>query len=845
MIRRLLLLALVASLSLACLAQGRLDGRVLDKQSKEPMPYVAVSLLRIADSSLVTGTMTQDNGSFNLPKLPFGSYLIRIQTMGYGAHYQAVHLTANAAVAHLGRIELAPQTTMLEGVEITAERTMVEYKLDKRVVNVDQNIVASGGTASDVLEQVPSVTVDNDGNVALRGSTNVKVLINGRPYELMGADLSTILEQIPANTVENVEIITNPSAKYDPEGMSGIINLKLKDNNSYARGWNGILNLNCGSPFPSAVPQAMLQYGLLNAPFIPSTSGSVNLNYGTEKLTFTLSADLGSRSHGICSQSFFQRSPLGTTTSIDSLYQYSLNQGTMGSIKTSLEFRPNKYNTLNFSYALRSGMRNQQSLVRSIDLLDDAFPMDYLQHDSNLNSNGAHIFNLNYKRTFDRPEQELTFDASYTLRHREADGLQWQNYDNPAIHLDHWYLRQTQTRNRNNTANLQLNYVHPLAEGIRLETGYEGRMTFTDQNYTQWMSQFADNNVVTALDDIASKNYIFNQQVHAIYLTYAAKFSEKLSAQAGLRGEYSDVYGLDRNHLDIRPIDTFYLQLYPTLHLSYEINPSQSLQLSYSRRVRRPHMHDLHPNLEINQGNQMYFGNPGINPEFTNAFELSYNLTLHRTNIFSSLYLRQTNNMVTHYGFIWSQESAAHYAPWMVYDPAYDGYWASTPQNLAQGVNSGLELILDHQPAKWCKFNLSINLFQNHIEATELIQGLSQDALRCDLKFTSFMALPHDFTIQLSAQYRSPSNDLQTFSHSSYWADLAVKKDILAKRATLSLRVADLLCTASWGHLTDDQGLYRTVEGRRLSPHVSLGFTYKINKGLQQNSQSSDEDSDE
>ena len=433
MLRKLLLVAVMAALSFSCFAQGRVQGKVVDKQSREPMPYVAVAVLRIADSSLVTGAMSDEGGAFNLQKLPYGSYLVRFKSMGYQTVIKAVHLQPSSATANLGRIELAPRATQLDAVEVSAERTMVEYKLDKRVVNVDQNIVASGGTASDVLEQVPSVTVDGDGNVALRGSSNVKVLINGRPYELMGADLATILEQIPANTVENVEIITNPSAKYDPEGMSGIINLKLKDNNSYARGWNGIVNLNCGTPFPTAVPQALMDHGLLSAPFIPSGSGSINLNYGTEKLTFTLSADLGSRSHGSRSESFFKRYPLGDTTSIDSLYNYGLNHGLMGSAKVGIEYRPNKYNTLNLSYAHRGGQRDRQSLVRSVDLLDDGLPMDYLQRDSNLNSNGADIFNFNYKRTFDRPEQELTFDASYTRRHREADGLQWQDYDDTAM----------------------------------------------------------------------------------------------------------------------------------------------------------------------------------------------------------------------------------------------------------------------------------------------------------------------------------------------------------------------------------------------------------------------------
>lgn len=827
---KLALVAIMLLSPLAVMAEGKITGKVVDKQSGEPISYAQVSIHKVKDSALVNGGVTNDNGNFTISKIPNGTYLVRIAFMGYQTYYHptSITLSETANNINLGKIKLKPSTEMLDAVEVTSERTMVEYKLDKRVINVDKNIVTGGGSATDVLENVPSVALDSDGNVTLRGSSNVKVLINGRPYELLGSDLATLLEQIPATTVENVEVITNPSAKYDPEGMSGIINLKLKDNNVGALGWNGIVNLNAGTPLWFGIPDNMPQ-------FIPTTMGSINLNYGTEKFTFTLSADAGLRSRGNTSTSYFRRYNNGIQTSEDSLFQSGLNSHNMGSVKAGIEYRINKFNSINLSYQLRGGSRNRMSQVDRLDLLTNGY-LDHHQADTNLFSNSNHLISLNYTKKFEEKDRLLTFDGSFSRRRGMGTGWQEQRYLDPAANYSNYYLRETGTNNYHNTVNLQLNYTHPLNEKMRIETGYEGRMTFLDQNYDYYMTTY-DPFTLTLnkeLDSLSTTNYIYNQQVHAVYATYAAQITDKLSAQAGLRGEYSYIGGEDILHPTTTPVSKPYWQLYPTVHFSYEINKDQSLQLSYSRRVQRPHMWDLRPYLEVREGEQLSFGNPGLDPEFTNAFELSYSIGFKQTNIFSSLYFRQTNNMMTRYGFVWNATSAAQFSPWMNYTAEYDGYWASTWQNLNQGINAGLELILDQQITKWWKINASVNLYQSYIEGTELLNNTDRKAFRASGKLSSYMNLPKDWTIQLSGQYRAPFMDLQTDMMESYWADLAIKKDLWQKRATLSLRVEDVFCTGGFGHTTDNEQLYRIVRSKRLSPVVTVGFSYKINKGLQQ-----------
>ena len=815
---------------------GKINGKVIDASSGEAVEYATVALLKPTDSTLVNGTITGTNGNFTIENIPLGKYLLRISFMGYETYYypQVVQFTPSKASINVGKIKLKTNATTLREATIVAERSMVEYKLDKRVVNVDKNIVTGGGTATDVLENVPSVTVDNEGNVSLRGSSNVKVLIDGKPYELMGSDLSSLLEQIPATTIENVEVITNPSAKYDPEGMSGIINIKLKERSSAALGLNGVVNLNAGTPLAflgSSYPTDILPS------IIPTTMGSVNLNYSTEKYNIFFSADAGMRSHGNMGQSEVERLRNGRTTSHESIDNYNVNRNIMGSMKVGMEYYINQQNSILFSYQIRGGKRTRKSDIISTDILDDNMFMDYIQTDSNNNSNINNSFSINYTKKFDEKDRLLTFDATFSTRERKGDGLQEQLYPDPIASFENYYLREAVTLNQHQSLNIKLNYVHPFEFGWQLETGYEGRMDWPDQNAEYFRTEYNDstNTLYRFPDEISSTHFNYAQHIHAAYATMGGAIFEGFTIQGGLRLEYTDMNGKDLNHPQTAEIVKQYWELYPTLHLSYDINKDQSVQLSYSRRVRRPHFWDLNPYLDVREGQQLSFGNPNLDPEFTNAIELSYNLGIKNINIFTSAYFRQTNNMMTRYGFVWDSASANHYSPWMPYNFEYDGYWASTWQNLNSGVNYGLEFIVDYQITKWWKINASINLYNSKIEGTELLNNESYEDFLWSGKLSSYMTLPKNWTVQLSGQYRAPWLDLQTRMYASYWFDLAMKKDVLNKRGTISIRISDVFCTGGWGHETYTAQMNRISSSKRLSPYVTIGFSYKINNGLKMN----------
>ena len=570
--------------------------------------------------------------------------------------------------------------------------------------------------------------------------------------------------------------------------------------------------------------------------------GNVSLNYTTEKYNLFFNADAGLRQRGSRAESDIEYlNAAGTPISHNSIEQYGLNPNRMGSVKVGGEYYFNDKNSLLLSYQLRGGNRRRNSDIYATDLLyNDS--LRYYQKGLSDNHNENHSFNLLYTKKFDRKDEELTFDATFSTRKVHGEGSQEQTYYGPAV-WDNYYLRESETENHHQALNIKLNYLRPFDNGWRLETGYEGRMDWPDQKADYYRTEYyASQNLYRYFDTLSSTHFNYRQQVHAVYATLGGNLTDALSLQGGLRGEYSSIYGKDINHSATAPVDKTYWQLYPTVHLSYKITDLQSAQVSYSRRVRRPHMWDLNPYMDIREDNQMSFGNPDLDPEYTNAFELSYNLGVGKVNLFSSLYYRQTNNMITHYGFTWCADSVERYAWWEPYNPQYDGYRASTSLNLSTGYNYGMEFIFDWQVFQWWKVNISLNVYQSHIEGTELLHNQSTESFQASGKLSSFMTLPKEWTVQLSGQYWAPWLDLQTKMDPSYWVDLAVKKDVFDKRGTINLRVSDVLCTGGWGHTTYSHTFNRVMKGRRLSPTVTLGFSWKINNGHKQRPQAEQEE---
>ncbi|MDR1006629.1 MAG: TonB-dependent receptor family protein [Bacteroidales bacterium] len=781
-----------------------LNGKVIDANNSEPLMYVNVILLNPKDSSLVSGGTTNEKGLFSF-ETKLGKYIMKVSYIGYKDIFRDIEL--KEAATNLGTLQMTSKATNLGAVEVSAQKSMMEYQLDKRVINIDQNIVTAGGDATDVLQSLPSVSVDEDGNVTLRGNSNVKVLIDGKPSELLGNDLATVLQQIPASTIESVEEITNPSAKYDPEGMSGIINIKLKEKEG--RGLQGNFSVSGGSALQKLTPRSNASFGI---------------NYSTNKFALFAQADgrFSTRANKNDGLKFLFSHDTNMFSNIIRSQRKGQSENLSGGIKLGADWYINKKNTLTFTYGGRMfGSLSDWDTINNTDLFLADSPREVLEADDESRNGQFHNFAINYTKKFSNPEQELTLDANYNIGLFGNESTQLMDY---SFISD--YEKKDESESRSNRAVVMLDYVHPFSKKARLDVGYNLNYSFGNS----YQDYFINGN--SQRDDAMSYTYNNDEQIHAIYATFGYSFNDKLSAQAGLRAEVFSSNGTRKIISDTAvKFETDYNSLYPTLHLSYAFTKTQSAQISYSRRVNRPRGWDLLPTVDISNPEQIRLGNPDLKPEYTDAYELGYSVIFPTTTIFASAYYRQTNDRITWYNFLWNTANAHDYGfDWALAiagDEVDKGKLAMTSMNITKSYNYGLELIIDQQIAKWWKINVSGNLFGNYTDGSAL--GAAEvKSLNWDVKLTSTMTLPHDWNIQLSAQYLAPQKTIQGDNKAMYFADLAVRKSFWNKKGSLALRFSDIFNTRKrvGRTLTDD---YFNFSYRKpYSQSINLTFSYRF-----------------
>lgn len=818
----LLFLNLCFLVPLVASAQGSapkvpVSGHVIDASSEEVLPFVNVTLLSVKDSTLIDGTVTDEKGNFTIKSVKAnGSFIMRLSFIGYKDVYKDIKLKGKPL--NVGTLAMNTNAEVLSGVEIVAERQMMEYKLDKRVINVEKNLVSAGGSASDVLENVPSVSVDEDGAVSLRGNSNVKVLIDGKPSELLGNDLATVLSQIPASTIANIEVITNPSAKYDPEGMSGIINIKLKEKGN--KGLSGNINLTGGSAIEK---------------FFPRTNGSAGISYSTKKWGFSASVDGRFNERGRRSDNMkllFNQAKDGYDAWMRS-QQTGNSTNLSGGGKIGFDWYINDKTSLTLSYNGRvHGDPTDDARIANENLLDQRYGIDtslYSARSLNQitygNSNGNfNTFSLNFTKQFDNPEQELMIDANWNMGNFYRESTQILDYWNPTMPN---YEKRDVSESDNKRAVVNINYSHPFSKTLKMEVGYNLNYSNRYSIYDYYL------NGSDVRNDDMSYEFYNTEYINAVYATVGYSYG-KLSGQLGLRGEITNLNG--RKEMLGKENDSInkqYTSPFPTVHLSYQITDMQSAQLSYSRRINRPNMWTMMPNVDLSNPEHIRFGNPNIDPEYTDAVELGYSIILPKTTIFTSAYYRQTNNRISWFNFLWTEENARKYGFDWVLDIAGDevdkGKLAQTSLNIEKSVNYGLELIIDQQITKWWKVNISANLFGNYTDAT-IINDKEIKSFNWDAKLNSTMNLPGEWTIQTSAMYFAASKTIQGERAARFFSDIAIKKNI-NKKITLSLRYADIFRTA--GHnsttITDDYISFR--RGRPYRQSLTLNFSYRFGDG--------------
>ncbi len=791
--KKIIIATLLLFLSLTTFAQRpeakkvTISGKVIEKGTDFPLEYATI-VFENATTKQLSGGITNENGDFKF-EVPAGKYNVRVEFISFKT--VTVQQKDFNRDTNLGVIQMAPDVAQLNEVEVIAEKSTVEIKLDKRVYNVGKDMMVKGGTVSDVLDNVPSVTVDAEGTVALRGNENVKILIDRRPSGLAGINIADALKLLPADAVEKVEVITNPSARYDAEGGGGIINIVLRKGK--ANGINGSIMVNAGDPET---------YGT-----------SVSLNKKSE--AYNLFSNIGynyrnNPGNTLVDSEYFNAD--GTTSRFinerrtnDRLSEgYNANFGIDLNLSKSLTwtnaltFRENRGKNPDnvFFYNFDAAFNPTFTRNRLNDQRSDEFSIEYAS---------------NFVKKFKKDGHQLTADLSFSQnRENEFATISDQIIGDPSsLDLEETINLQKQQRNL-----IQTDYVLPIGKNGRFEAGYRGSFlkNLTDFSVTPDISNFSN-----------TLEYVEN--VNALYTQYGSKVN-KFSYFFGIRFEDSNIQvnSLSENDYNTKK----YNNLFPSATFNYEFSESSSVSLSYSKRINRPRGRFLNPVSSLSSNINIFQGNPDLDPSLTDAIDLGYLKKWNKLTFNTSAYINVTNDS---FQFI-RKESGLFVEGVPVI--------LSTPINLAKEYRAGFEFNLNYTPYKWWRLNGNFNAFRNETQGdysyvdfigNTVEQNFDNVAFTWFARINSKITLPYKIDWQTNATYNAPQSNAQGRSLGVASMNLAFSKDILKDKGTISLNVSDVFNSRKRimeTNIANVVSSYSEMQWRQRQ--VMLTFTYRFNK---------------
>jgi len=770
------LIALLLLFSLAIRAQVpqpiQITGTVVDQESKEPLEYATLVLQSVADPQKVTGGITDAEGKLAVRVAP-GNYHMRIEFISYKTYDLGNQLLT--ADRDLGVIGLALDVEQLKEVEVVGERTSVELKLDKKVYNVGQDLTVKGGSVSDVLDNVPSVSVDVEGNISLRGNESVRILINGKPSALSGLNPDA-LKQLPAEAIERVEVITNPSARYDAEGTAGIINIVLKQEKT--RGLNGSFNLFTG------IPEL---YG-----------GAVSLNLRRNKFnifTTTTYRYSDAPGHAKFRSEFFD----GTGA-------------TSGFQNEDREYQRAGHN-INTNFGIEYFLDNKSSITNSFiygkSINDNTVDADFTNFDAlgnptvqrnrftTENQDRDNIqYSLNYQRNFNDDGHKLSFDYQYSTERNDEHSLTDEliltdQSENPT--------ERTLSDATQVSQLVQADYVYPFGseKASQLELGYRGTFGRTDTDFRYGIEQPSGG---FSTEPDFSNRLIYTENVNAAYAQLGSKFG-KFDVLGGMRMEATSV-GIDLiNTNDLTRKE--YLDWFPSVFLGYTFSDTEQLTLNYSRRLRRPWSRFVNPFIQRASDTNLFQGNPDLDPTYTNAFEMAYLKRWDTFTLTSGIYYNRSTQ-VFEFIHLESGDFVTIDNPEDPANPIVVPVLVVTPFNLATQNNYGLELTSTYTPFRNWRLTWNLNVFQQQVrgdfaytnfQQEEIVQNFDSDTFTWFTRLSAKVPLPAAIDFQTNIFYRGREQNAQGFDKGQINTSLALSKDLFKDKATLSLNVNDLFNT--------------------------------------------------
>ncbi len=769
-------LLLTALLCTCALAQNTITGRVVDKTSGQPIEFATVLVSDAATGAGTGGTTTDLSGRFTLETTTEKVYL-DVSFIGFETQRMET-LTFTNGEATLGLIELKAAGQTLEEVTVRAEKSQTEFKLDKRVFNVGKDLSSTGAGALEVLNNVPSVNVTIEGQIQLRGSGGVQVLINGKP-SVIASEQGNLLGTITADMIESIEVITNPSAKYDAEGTSGIINIVLKKEER--KGLNGAISVNVGTPDNHSV--------------------GLSLNRRTDKFNLFSQLGVGYRELPNEQRAINQDKTSGNTVSSEGtefrneLY-YNAVLGT--------DYIINKRNVITLSGNVSYEIEDQPSAT-TFTLTDaaDEVLSNWTREETTEATNPKYQFELQYKRDFeDHKDHDLIFSALGTLFSKDQSSA---FRDITLSGQDRNGRQQTRTNFGQQENTFKVDYTRPVNEQMTFETG--AQYVTSDVNNDFSVSNFDGNDFV--VDPDLTNVFNWNQKVLGLYGTASYQFT-RLGVKAGLRVENTDLTTLLETTNESN--DQNYSNLFPSAAASYKISEAVSLQASYSRRIFRPRLWDLNPFFNPRNNFNIRAGNPDLQPEFTDSYEVTSIFILGETSFNFGVYQRYTTEVV---------ERITTFQ---------DNVSLTTPRNIGTNRTTGLELNFKTIPAEFLTVtgDLNYNFFSREGELEGQIFDFSAD--QYSGKITTKFNLPLNFDFEVTGQYRSAFQTVQSEVSDQLFMDLGLRKKLFKGKGAVSFSVRDLFASRIQESIIDQVEVYqfsRRLRGR----FITLGFSYGFGKG--------------
>tara|TARA_R110001583_G_scaffold16041_3_gene65122 strand:- start:12239 stop:14716 length:2478 start_codon:yes stop_codon:yes gene_type:complete len=774
---------------------GTIKGIVKDKDLKTAIEYATVSVYRMADSSLVNGTITNTKGEFVLNKLEPGNYYAEITFIGYNKKtIRNIPISKKNRVANLKEILISQASEAIDEVMVSAERLPVQYQIDKKVIPVSRQLTTASGNAVDVLESVPSINVDIEGNVSLRGSSNFTVLIDGRPSILDAAD---ILTQMPSSVIDNIEIITNPSAKYDPEGSSGIINIITKKGK--LKGTSGVVNLNIGT------------YENRGADFL--------VNLRKNKFNFHFGMDYNNRNFSGDSESENSITSVDEETDI-STTNYFLSNGETErerigyGLRTGFEYEINEQNLI--TLGLRYGGR-EMNIGSKLDYTDyftidggTLSPEEHYKSTDNWNREMEfYSANFSYQRKFKGKGHQLLTQVNYSYRDGDEKSITERRQD--EIIIDG---KKATEKGPGSRLDISTDYTLPLGGKSKFEAGYQAKLRQSEDITTQLDNTGAG----YVLQPEFGNEVDYKKNVHGIYALYADQ-AGILGYQLGLRSEYTDRVIMFKGEAENFTINRW--DFFPTIHTQIDLKEGNQIMASYTRRIQRPRGWNLEPFITWTDAYNVRKGNPNLDPEYIDSYELGYQKRIGEQSISFETYYRITHNVMER-----------------IRSAYQDNVMLSTTENVGTDYSLGVETMVNLSVAQWFKNDLIGNVYHYKEkgdyttydnENVGTIHDFSTESFNWSLRNNSTFMFNKTTRFQVNVIYNSASKKAQGERKGFITANLGLKKDFMKRKLSATLQVRNILNTAKYENINEGPDFYNYSKFDMQWPNIKLNLSYKIN----------------